>query len=90
MLTKLRLDFSHLREHKFRHDFKDILNPLCSCSIETETITNYFLRCPFYNSNRANLMNDLENIPISFSTVSDKKAISLLLYGDDKFEDTKN
>ena len=35
-------------------------------------------------------MNDLENIPISFSTVSDNNLISLLLYGDDKFDDTKS
>ena len=30
-LTRLRLSFSHLREHKFKHNFKDNLNPLCSC-----------------------------------------------------------
>ena len=35
-------------------------------------------------------MNDLENIPISFSMVNDNSLISLLLYGDDKFDDTKN
>ena len=35
-------------------------------------------------------MNDLENIPISFSTVSYTNLISLLLYSDDKFSDTKN
>ena len=29
-------------------------------------------------------MNDLENIPISFSTFSDNNLISLLLYGDYK------
>ena len=28
MLTRLRLSFSHLREHKFRHGFKDTLNPV--------------------------------------------------------------
>ena len=30
MLTRLRLGFSHLREHKFAHGFKDTLNPHCS------------------------------------------------------------
>ena len=88
MLTRLRLGFSHLRKHKFRHGFKDQLNPLCYYSIEAETTTHYFLR--FCNSNWAILMNDLENIPISFSKVSDNNLISLLLHGDDKFDDTKN
>ena len=32
LLTRLRLGFSHLSEHKFRHNFADSLNPLCSCS----------------------------------------------------------
>ena len=35
-------------------------------------------------------MNDLEIIPISFSTISDSYLISLLLYVDDKFDDAKN
>ena len=35
-------------------------------------------------------MNDLENIPNSFSTVSDSCLISLLLYGNDKFNDTES
>ena len=32
LLTRLRLSFSHLREHKFKHSFRDILNPLFPCS----------------------------------------------------------
>ena len=39
-LTRLRLGLSHLNEHKFRHNFQDCLNPLCSCSLEVET-TNH-------------------------------------------------
>ena len=50
LLTRLRLGFSHLHEYKFRHGFRDILNPLCSCSIEAETTLHYFLRCHFYNA----------------------------------------
>ena len=81
MLARPRLCFSHLREHKLRHGFKDTLNPLCSCSMEAETTTYYFLRCQFYNSHRVTLMNDLGNIPISFPAVSDHDLSSLLLHG---------
>ena len=35
-------------------------------------------------------MNDLENIPIFFPMVSGNNLNSLLLYGNDKFDDTKN
>ena len=34
LLTRLRANLGHLREHKFRHNFLDTLNPLCSCSLE--------------------------------------------------------
>ena len=37
LLTRLRLGFSHLRDHNFRNGLRDILNPLCPCSIETKT-----------------------------------------------------
>ena len=40
MLTRLRLGFSHLREHRSNHRFKDTLNPLCSCSVEDEIKTH--------------------------------------------------
>ena len=89
-MFRLRLGFSHFPEHKLRHAFKDILNPLCSCNIEAKTTAHFFLLCNFHNSNRATLMNDLENIPMSISTVSDNDLIILLLYNDDKFDDTKN
>ena len=35
-------------------------------------------------------MNDLENVSISFSAVTKNNLISLPLYDDDKFNNTKN
>ena len=37
LLTRLRLDLSHLREHKFKHSFQDSLNPICSSRNDIET-----------------------------------------------------
>ena len=62
LLNRLRLGFKHLREHKFRHNFADTLNPLCSRSLETEDTEHYFLRCQNNLSFRTTLMNDLNNI----------------------------
>ena len=45
LLTRLQLGSSRLLERKFRHKFEDVLNPLCSCSIEPETTMHFFLRC---------------------------------------------
>ena len=33
LLTRLCVDFNHLRQHKFKHNFQDTLNPLWSCSL---------------------------------------------------------
>ena len=90
LLTKLRLEFSHLREHKFRHNFGDTLNPLCSCSIEAKTTLHFFLRCQFFNNIREILMNDLMNIDRSLPSLSHDKLISVLLYGSDAFGNKKN
>ena len=35
-------------------------------------------------------MNDLENIPISFSIVRDTNLIRMVLYGNNRFDDTIN
>ena len=43
ILVRLRLGFSYFREHKSSHNFHDTLNPLCSCSLEPETTSHYFL-----------------------------------------------
>ena len=48
LLTRLQLGFSHLSEHRFRHNFADSLNPLCSCSLEIEF--HFFLRCQNYTT----------------------------------------
>ena len=32
-LTRLRLGLSHLKEHRFRDNFKNCINPLCSCTV---------------------------------------------------------
>ena len=69
MLTKLKLVFRHLRDHKFRQGFRVTLNPFCSCSIEAETTKHYSLRFHFYNPNHPN---DVENIPIFFLAVNDE------------------
>ena len=90
LLIRLRLGFSHLREDKFRHGFRDILNPLCPCSIEAETTAHYFLRCHFYNANRSALMNELNEIDNSSFTLNENKFIDLILYDSDKFDDKKN
>ena len=45
LLTILRVELSHLREHKFIHNFQDSLGPFCNCGRHIETTIHFCLRC---------------------------------------------
>ena len=34
---------SRLREHKFKHNFQNCINPLCSCAMDIESTSHFFL-----------------------------------------------
>ena len=48
----MRLDLSHLAEHKFRHNFQDSFNRLFSCGQEIETTSHFLLHCLNYRRAR--------------------------------------
>ena len=33
-LARLLLQFTHLKEHKFRHSFGDTVSPMCGCNAD--------------------------------------------------------
>ena len=45
LLIRLRVGFSHLRDHKFKHNFQDTMNLLCHCSLEAEDTYHFFMPC---------------------------------------------
>ena len=49
ILIRLRLQFSHLNKHKFRHGFEDTINTMCACRSEVETNENFLLACHLYS-----------------------------------------
>ena len=90
LLTRLRLRFSHLREHKFRHNFRDTLNPLCDCGTDIESISHYLLRCPLYALVRRTLYDDLYDIFGQIPNLPEDKLVNLLLYGNEAHSTEKN
>ena len=82
-LTRLRVNLSHLMEHKFRHNFADTLNPMCNCGLlEIESTSHFLLRCLFFSDQRNNLLESISVIRGGFSDLSDAQKIMLFLYGD--------
>ena len=49
LITRLCLGVSDLREHKFKHNFQDCFNPICSCGLHIESTSPYLLHCPAFN-----------------------------------------
>ena len=90
LLTRLRLQFSHLNEHKFHHNFKDWVSPMCDCCAETETTSHFFLRCQFFANERQEPRDDVYRMDASIKHLNEESLIDVLLYGSDKFNDSKN
>ena len=90
LLTRLRLGFSHLNEHRFRHNFQDCINPLCSCSLEIEDTSHYLLHCHNFSRYRIDLMNSANSVRDHFESLSDSSKRDILLYGDSRLDTNKN
>ena len=58
-LTRLRLGFSHLHYHKFKHGFLDAVDTFCSCSTAIENAVHYFLHCPNLSTARNTFLNEI-------------------------------
>ena len=90
LLPRLRLQLSHLNEHKFRHNFKDCMSPMCDCGAETQTTSHFFLRCQFFASERQKLRDDVYRLDASIKHLNEESVIDVLLHDSDRSNDSKN
>ena len=81
LLSRLRLNFSHLNEHKFRHNFKERVSPMRGCELEIESTQHFFLRCHFYHIERSELPNSLYEIDLPINELNEDSIINLVLFG---------
>ena len=91
LLTKLRVDFSDLREHRFNHKFINCPSPICKCSTEEESTEHFFVRCPLYASQRNTLLHSMSTIfKNDISILPDAHLVQLLLYGSKSYNCISN
>ena len=69
LLTRMRVEFSDLRDHRFNHNF-NCISPTCKCEMEYESNEHFLLRCSNHTfrtillSNIATAVNDeILNLP---------------------------
>ena len=89
-LTRFRLGLSHLNERKFKHNLQDCVNPLCSCSLEIESFSHFFLHCHHFTNIRATLQDDLQSVNRNIPSFSDNELVDLLLYVSPNFNLNRN
>ena len=68
LLARLRLGLSHLNEYKFKHNFCDFLNLLCSRNVKPETTYHYLLRCHLLQIEWRTLFNYIKEIDEHITT----------------------
>ena len=71
LLSRLRLNLNHLKEHKFRHNFKECVSPMYGCESEVESTEHFFLE----------LRNSLYDIDLATNELNEGFIISLILFG---------
>ena len=81
LLKRSRLGLRHLREHKFKHNFQDTLNPICNCDQGIETSCHYLLHCSLFTDERLAPLNVTECIDNSIVEIGDFNIVEVLLYG---------
>ena len=80
LLNRLRLNFSHLNEHKFRYGFHDTLHPIYNCNSEVETTSHYLLCCHLLSNQRYKLLDNINRIDNTILTLRDKEITEMLLH----------
>ena len=81
VLTRLRVEFSDLHEHRFRHNFL-CSSPFCSCQTGIEDNEHFLLHCPCFSSHRRDLLDLLSrSIDFDIMRLSSKELTTLLLDG---------
>ena len=89
-LTMLRLEFSALNEHMFRHNFQ-CPSPMCACNTGVEDNAHFFLHCPLFVPMRNDLLGRLSHLPeMNLSNIDSQALLNLILYGSPTLNETDN
>ena len=84
-LTQLRVGLSKLNFHKFKHNFRDTINPMCPTSDGIEDTVHFLLLCPSFDVQRQDLLADIVDLLrplLQITDMSNDVLVQLLLYGD--------
>ena len=85
LLTRLRLNFSHLNQQKFRYNFLGTIGPVCSCGYETEATAHFLLRFQNHIISRPKLLKNIYNLDQTQRNYDNDHLIHTVHYSSEKF-----
>ena len=88
LLTRIRVGLSHLVDHKFRHNFQDCLNLICSCRQEIVTASHFLLYCLNYRCARQTFFEKI-NLTSNILQQNNLSITKDFLFGGEKLRDDK-
>ena len=89
-LITLPFVLSHVREHKFKHNFQDTLNPFCSCGLNVETNRHFFLYCLLFTNQRYTFLSAVNDIDSSLKNANDSILTHILLFDKSSLDISAN
>ena len=89
-LTRLCVQFSDLRDHRFNHSF-NCVNPICKYNLEPKSIEHFLLSCPRYSLQCITLLSNITTaINTEILNLPDDHLSNILLYGSPLFNVVSN
>ena len=79
-----------MREHKFRHNLQDSLDPFCNSGWHIETSLHFFLHCSNYSNHRKTLFEKISNIKRSLLNQNNSIIVETLFFGSTGLNNEEN
>ena len=92
ILTQLRVGLCKLKSHKFNHNFRDTVDPMCLINDGIEDIEHFLLQFHAYSEQRCDLLGAINKVLQlhSISNLPNETLVQTMLYGDERFAYSQN
>ena len=92
-LFQRRVGLNKLNFHKFNHNFRDTVNPMCPTNDGIEDAEHFLLLCPSFDTQRRDLLAGVSELLRSFvqvNTLPNNLLVKYLLYGNNELSNGVN
>ena len=92
-LLQIRVGLSKLNFHKFKHNFRDTVNPMCPTNDGIEDTEHFLLLCPSFDIQRQDLLAGVSELLrpfVQIDTLPNNVLVQYILYGNEELSNDVN